>query len=460
MNIVAIVVIIYLLVTVAIGAVVKKRNLSLMSYFGGNLNLLMCVAVGAGEWMGGTSTTGVSEYGYLYGISGAWYTLANGIGIFILGLCFVKLFYRSGALTVSGIVGKHIGPKAQSAASILTLISLFLVGTSQMLALGTLGESLLGLNKVASILVVGIIVVAYTSLGGMDMIGKTNLLHIMILYLGMVIACVIKVGSVGGVNGLFDKLPQSFFSVTSIGKAKVGAWVVSSILGACTAQAGLQPVLSAKNEKVARMACFVIAMIVAPFGILTATLGMVARVYYPNLDNAKAALPLLLLDLNPVLSVVIIVAVFSAVFSTAAPIILSCSTIMSREVLPKVGFNNKAIKIEVFNKIVTFGCGIGCVFLAICFLFKSTILDIVYFAYGIRGSLFIILLFGIYWKKYSEKNAVIAMVLTSVMSLVWIVYKHFFGMYPINPYFSEIYAAVLTAILSSVIMGLYEGKRR
>lgn len=76
-----IIVSIYIAVTVTIGIWTKRKLKSSQAFDGAGLGILLCVVAGAGEWLGGTATTGVAEYGYEYGLSGAWYTIANGMGI-------------------------------------------------------------------------------------------------------------------------------------------------------------------------------------------------------------------------------------------------------------------------------------------------------------------------------------------------------------------------------------------
>ena len=98
---------IYIAVTVVIGILSNKKGGTAKAFHGANLGILMCVAAGAGEWMGGTSTTGVSEYGYLYGLSGAWYTIANGLGIMVCAIFFAKLYRSLNTHTVPGIIGYY-----------------------------------------------------------------------------------------------------------------------------------------------------------------------------------------------------------------------------------------------------------------------------------------------------------------------------------------------------------------
>jgi SSS family solute:Na+ symporter len=109
MIIQSIVIVVYLLITIAIGLVAKRRSNNSAAFHGIGLGVIMCVAAGTGEWLGGTSTTGVAEYGYAFGLSGSWYTIANGVGVIVLALFFAKLYRSLETVTVPGIVGKYIG---------------------------------------------------------------------------------------------------------------------------------------------------------------------------------------------------------------------------------------------------------------------------------------------------------------------------------------------------------------
>ena len=452
------IIILYFIVTICVGVLSKKTN-NANAFEGFRLSLLMCVAIGAGEWMGGTSTSGVSEYGYLYGISGAWYTVANGIGICFLALFFARLFRSLNSSTVPEIIGRYLGRRARTVSSIMLTLVLMIVGVSQLIAVGTLGETLLHMDSALSILILGLGVLVYTCLGGMNAIGTTNVIHMIVMYAGMLIAVIICSGTYGN---LTETLPEQYFSPVSIGYDKVLSWIIASVLGACTAQAGLQPILKSKDESTAVKSSFIIALSVAPFGILTALLGMYARVGYPELANAKLALPTLLINMNPWIAGLVMAAILAAILSTASPIFLSCGTLITRDLycawkttknMPPLERDRKLLKVSRGS---TFGVGMVCILLAILLSSTTTILDIVYFAYSLRGSLFVVLLLGIFWKRTNWKTAIYAMICTTIIGFFWVGYKKINGVYPI-PFMTETYAAVLTTLVvgigGSLIMG-------
>ena len=113
-----VIIICYFALTLTVGILTSKETNS-RSYSGEQLGVVAIVCASAGEWLGGTATTGVSEYGFVYGISGAWYTIANGLGGLRLALFFAKIYRSIGRLTIPGIIQHLFGNKAQLVSSIL-----------------------------------------------------------------------------------------------------------------------------------------------------------------------------------------------------------------------------------------------------------------------------------------------------------------------------------------------------
>lgn len=455
MSIQPLIMLIYLIITVVIGIIAKRSAKSASSFHGAGLGILMCVAAGTGEWLGGTSTAGVSEYGYDFGISGAWYTLANGIGIIILAIFFAKLYRSLDTVTVPGIIEKYIGKNARVVSSILLTFVMIAVGTSQIVAAGTLGVSVFGIDYVSAVLIMGTGFIIYTLAGGMVAVGYTNILHLIMMYGGVILAIILVGRDVGGIAGMHAKLPENYFNMTSIGLPKVSSWLIASILGACTAQAGIQPILAAKDVNVAKKSAFLTALTVAPFGILTALLGMASKVKFPDLANGKLALPTLLMNMNPIAGGIVIASILAAVLSTVSPIILASGTMITKDIYQH-RFKPDASDSDVLfvSRLTTAIAGVLCMVIAIALYDSSRILDIVYFAYTVRGSLFVVLLFGIYWKRTSEKGAIYAMLVTAAVGFLWVAYKAISGAYPIHPQFNETYISVLTAFVSTIVFSM------
>jgi SSS family solute:Na+ symporter len=465
-----IIIVLYFALTVAIGVYSSKKSKTSDSFHGAAMGIFAIVAASAGEWLGGTATTGVSEYGFDYGLSGAWYTISNGIGVMFLALCFAKLYRSLNSVTVPGIIEKFFGVKARSVSSILLTIVMLAVGLSQMIAAGKLGQSLMGFDFTATVVVFAVIFIVYTLAGGMNAVASTNKMHLFVMYGGVILAIIFAMSKISDFGGLFSGIKsvqaaessKSYFNMFSIGGTKVSSWIIASLLGACTAQAGIQPVLAAKDVSTARKACIITAFVAAPFGLFTALLGMIAKVMSHNgvlLDTAgnnvtsgKLALPTLMMSLHPVIGGLVLASILAAILSTVSPIILSSGTMVTKDLYQRV-FRPKATDAEVLkmSRITTALAGVVCALGAIALVNQSKVLDIVYAAYSLRGALFIVVLLGIYWKRASEKGACWSMVLTGAVAVGWVVIKMKTGTFPIASWLTETYAAVVVAFVATIV---------
>lgn len=212
--------------------------------------------------------------------------------------------------------------------------------------------------------------------------------------------------------------------------------------------------MAAKDEKTAVKASFWIALLVAPFGLLTALLGMIAKVRFPALTDAKLALPQLMLSLHPIVGGMVLSAILAAVLSTASPILLASGTLFTKDVYQYFCRNTSEKNILWVSRISTLFSGIICMVIAIALYDSTMLLDIVYFAYSLRGSIFVILAMGIYWKRTTPNGAIAGMLMTAVIGLFWVVYNRLTGVFPIYPGFSETYASVLSALFFTIVFGI------
>ncbi|MBR6521387.1 MAG: sodium:solute symporter family protein [Oscillospiraceae bacterium] len=468
-----IIIILYFAVTVAIGLISSKKSKSSDSFHGAAMGMFAIVAASAGEWLGGTATTGVSEYGFNYGLSGAWYTIANGIGVMFLALLFAKLYRSLNSVTVPGIIERFFGVKARTVSSVLLTIVMLAVGLSQMIAAGKLGQSLLGFDFTITVIVFAIIFIVYTLAGGMNAVASTNKLHLFVMYGGVIVAVIFALTKVGGWGGFMDGIDavetadpsKNYFNMFSIGGTKVSSWIIAGLLGACTAQAGIQPVLAAKDVPTAKKACIITAFVAAPFGLFTALLGMIAKVMSHNgtltdtlgnvVTDGKMALPTMMMHLHPIIGGLVLASILAAILSTVSPIILSAGTMVTKDLYQRV-IKPNATDAEVLkmSRITTALSGVICAVGAIFLVNASAVLDLVYAAYSLRGAIFIVVLFGIYWRHASQKASCISMICTGVVAVLWVAVKLVTGAYPISIgsfAITETYAAVVVAAVCMLI---------
>lgn len=472
MSVQLIIIIAYFIISILVGIVMSKGTNTSSKFHGTQLGVAAIVCASAGEWLGGTATTGVSEYGFLFGLSGAWYTIANGLGVLFLGLFFAKLYRSIGKMTIPGIIEHIFGRKAQIISSLILVFVMIAVGISQVIAAGKFGQALLGIDFNITAFIFTVIFISYTLFGGMEAVSSTNTMHLFVMYGGIIVALIMLLTQVGGWEGLISGVHTieevhggNYLSMTSIGFPKISSWVIASLLGACTAQAGIQPVLGSKDIPTAKKACIYTALVTAPFGLLTASIGLIARVLSNQgllLDAAgnvvtdgKLALTSIMLNLPPLVGGLVLAAELAAILSTASPIILAAGTLLTKDYY-QIRINPNASDQDILqvSKLTTAVSGAICCLGAIVLVGNNNVLDLVYSAYSIRGALFIVLIFGFFWEKATPKGACVSMMITSVVAVSWVGFKIIFGHYPFVSWLTETYVAVIIAVISMAVASL------
>ena len=472
-----IIIVLYFALTVFIGVMSMRKSKTSDSFHGAEMAVFAIVCASAGEWLGGTATTGCSEYGFNYGLSGAWYTIGNGIGVMFLALCFSKIYRSLKTVTVPGIIEHYFGPRARKVSSILLIIVMEAVGLAQMIAAGKLGQSLLGFDFTWTCIVFAIIFIVYTLCGGMNAVASTNKMHLFVMYGGAIVAIFVALGKVDGWTGFLRGISaveaadttKHYFNMFSIGGAKVSSWIIAGLLGACTAQAGVQPVLAAKDIPTAKKACIITAFVAAPFGFFTSLLGMIAKVMSHNgtllntagevVTDGKLALPTLMMNVHPLVGGLVMASILAAILSTVSPIILASGTMYTKDLWQKRHPEASDKAVLKVSRISTALAGIICAVVAIILVNATAVLDIVYSAYSLRGALFIIVMLGMMWMKkkqvVSETGAIIAMILTGASAIIWVAIKLITGSYPLSIgkfTITETYVAVIVAFLATIIL--------
>ena len=473
-----VIIVIYFALTVGIGIWSSKKSKSSASFHGAQLGIVAIVCASTGEWLGGTATTGISEYGFSYGLSGAWFTLANAIGVLVLAFGFAKLYRSLNSVTVPGIIEKFFGVHARTVSSVLLTLVMLAVGLSQMIAAGKLGQALLGIDFNVMCISFAAIFIVYTLAGGMNAVAATNTMHLFFMYGGIILALVLTLSKLGGWDGFSSGVAaveaseagSDYFNMFSIGMPKVSSWLIASILGACTAQAGIQPVLASRDIPSAKKACIITGFVVAPFGIFTALLGIMAKVMSHNgtlvdqagqvVTDGKLALNALMMNLPPLAGGIVLASILAAILSTVSPLILASGTMVTKDIYQRV-LKSDATDKEVLrmSRITTAIAGVICCFGAIALVNASTVLGIVYAAYSLRGAIFVVVLLGIYWKRATEKGACWSMVLTGGVAIVWKAVQLITDHYPISDSFTETYAAVIVALVATIVFSLVFPKK-
>ena len=292
----------------------------------------------AGLAIGGASTIGVAERAYTVGFSAGWYNAAWAAGALLMGLGMARRYRRFEITTLPELFERYYTRRARIIGVIGQLVIQIVITSLQYVAGGAilcaLTPGLFSLHT--GMLITAVVFVAITLIGGFWAAGLTNVINVVVIYVGIVLGATLTLDGLGGIEGLVAQLPPSHpgFDLLAVGPGIIAAWFIIMVTMAHSTQAVIQIGFATRDEKSAARAYLIGAMIILPVGFISALIGMAAAVLHPGIDPPQA-LPAVVLDLPPAAAGIILAGLWAADVSTASSLLMGSSTLVSVDIIKR-----------------------------------------------------------------------------------------------------------------------------
>lgn len=295
--------------------------------------LIMVTIVGLA--VGGASTIGVAEKAFTAGISAGWYTTAWGIGAIVMGLTVAKKYRSLNITTIPEMLERYYDRKSMGMGTFCQILVQLVIMSMQYVAAGMILTALLPevFTPVTGMLFSAIVFIGITLIGGMWSASVSNLMNDALTYAGIIIAVLFSIRMAGGMENITLNLPMpnGLDFVGGIGPMTIITWIVVLITVNLSLQSIIQISLGAKDVHTARKGFIIGGIVMLPVGFVCGLLGVIAAELYPNI-SATAALPQIIMSLNPWLAGIILAALWAADVSTACNLLLSSATLYSHDI--------------------------------------------------------------------------------------------------------------------------------
>ncbi|MEE4259072.1 MAG: sodium:solute symporter family protein, partial [Bacteroidales bacterium] len=289
-----------------------------------------------------------------------------------------------------------------------------------------------GLNLQYALILMGVVAVGYTVLGGLKAVIYTDTLQWIILLAGLIfIGIPMAYYKTGGLQTLIDTVSPELLSLGNISWVTFINWMVTILPVWFVGMTLYQRIYAAKSVKQARKAWYIAGLFEWPLmAFMGVLLGLFARVafeggmfteigYAPGSTiDPEMGLPLLLRHILPIgLMGLLLSAYFSAILSTADSCLIAASGNILTDIIEKIvpgGLSEK--KILLYSKILTLLVGIFAVFIA---LNMEGVLQLMLYSYAIMVSgLLIPVLALLIYKKPNTTAALSAMIAGGTVTIV------------------------------------------
>lgn len=382
-----IIVVAYLIGMLVVGFIVGKLKIKDSSDYmlaGRRMGLFMVAFSLSANNIGGGSTTGLAQKAFGdWGMSAIWYVLAASAAMIPLAY-FAPEIRQTMAVTIPEVVGRRFGKISSTFTAVLGILSLFCLTSSQIAASGSVVAGLTGIPTNVALVIAGAVVILYTTFGGMIADQISDLVQFAIILVGLAVATPIVIHGCGGWDAISAALPPVQLDFTKIGWVTIIGYIFNYF---CTFLAGPEMVSrfeTAKDEKTARQASWVSAILMAAMSIFPTLLGLAALATMPDLaDGGKNAMMAVTTAHAPAFIVgMISAAIICATMSSADSNLLCMSTMIMNDLYLEYGGKKLSDK-----KIITYtrACNvIAAVIAMLIAMFGVPIVTMNTFAFGIR----------------------------------------------------------------------------
>ena len=177
------IVFLYFGILLAIGVYLSRKQENIDDYLvaGRDVGLWRYISSNIEAFVGAGSTIAIATLGYKYGISGAWYLLAAATGVIVFAVLMAPKVKILGddlkQYSYPQLLGNRYDWKIRMVSSANTLVSFTAFASAQMVGVGTILSALFKWDITTAIVAAGIVVIAYTMLGGLMAVFWTDFAH-------------------------------------------------------------------------------------------------------------------------------------------------------------------------------------------------------------------------------------------------------------------------------------------
>ena len=406
-----IIVICYLCVLVGVGIWVAKRTKTTEDFMvaGRNIGIWRFTGAMAACVIGGSLTMGSSTLAYNFGIGAIWLGGICALSIFLLSLFLKTKLSDLRILSAAEGFGIFYGPYARVLSALVMMIYMFMVGVVQVVAVGTIMNVMFGWSTQVSMLIGGLVVLAYIVIGGMWAVTYTDVFQFLIMTAGVCILCpILAVHSIGGVEAFFQEAPETHFDITGLGAAKIVAYILLYTPGFLVGQDIWQRAFTAKNPKVAKRGTALAALYIFLYTVALIIIGICLVIAMPNLENPDLAFATATTTFTPTgVRGVIMAAAMAAVMSTASSEIMGTATVAYNDLIKNFKPDITEKQGLLITRIIAVIVGLLAI---VCAMWIQSVLVALDVAYAfISGCVFVPLVFAFLLKKVSAKAGLLSM---------------------------------------------------
>ena len=321
---------VYLLIIIAIGlaGLKKVKTGKDFAVSGASLPVGIVTATLAAAYIGGSFAIGAAGATFREGYTYFFALMGFPLATIAVGIWVAPKLRRYAAETVGDVMEYHYGIVARIFTGLIWMVVCAAILGAQIRALGTILDVFTGIDFAFGASILTLIVIIYSTAGGMWSDVRADVVHFSILSIAIPIAILVAIRGVGTPAEIVAALPPEFFTIT--GGKPIGFFIslfIGFVFGETLLQPYSQRAFAGANTKVVRKGFIYAGIFGIVFLFATSSAGILARVLDPTI-NSDAAFPELIARLMPAGFTGLLVAGFIAIIMSSASSFLNSTTVV------------------------------------------------------------------------------------------------------------------------------------
>ncbi|TFH73745.1 sodium:solute symporter family protein [Gammaproteobacteria bacterium LSUCC0112] len=417
MNLSGITILVYLALITMVSIYLTKRNKSSDDWAigGGGMGLWLIAAGIAGTRIGGAGTYGVAGDTMNTGVWNMWYGVNSFLALALVGLFFAVPYRRLRLTTISELfVKRHDSTRNGWLTSLCVQTEYLIINILEPLLVGIIISAVFGINRELAIMIGAVIIICSTTFSGLRGASATNVIHVVVVTLGLSAVAVIAGAELGGISGIKEKVdlaltgsevnPASWWSFIGLGWFPIIAMFFSAVIHTPAASVYVNYSSSAKTESLLIPAFLMAGVLAAIMPILASIIGIEAVAKYGTDSGitSYATITRIATDTGPIIGGVAIAAVLAALISSGGPILLSSATLFVNDWIPASNTYEPKRKLKAYRVTsVIYGLFAG---VLACLLPISSVLELLLLGFAMVVPPALAIGFIFYWRKTTEQG--------------------------------------------------------
>ncbi len=352
--------------------------------------------------LGSSAILGSIDMAFDQGWAGAWLLLCGAFGLLTL-LPLVKVVAGFRGYNLSMLIGEFYGDTVKKLSGAVIAIAWLGVIGAQIIGAAKITAGMYGIPYFWGVVAIGLTLTFYTAAGGQFSIIRTDVLQILLIFLGLLPVALI----------LYFRSPSleaaPMFS-TSFRGFDLVAMLFSYSSTFLVGPDIYSRLFCAKDTATARKAVIITALILAVVALVLAFVGIYGARFYPK-SNGSILFVIAKSELPPGMTLVLYFAMLSAIMSSADTTLFTAGGLLSQF------FRSQMDSLESVKttKFCIAGLGVAAMVIALCF---HSILTVLMFALGVYAGAFVVpVLFGLLGVAVHRRYALAAIIAGGALAL-------------------------------------------